>query len=144
MECITGDPGRKLAHSLTGKAFGTPEDSLKEVEHSMSIRFPLTITAPFTKGALAAMVVTGLQIAAPVAHALPTPAQLPLPMESTRLAVHLPTGCIAKLVTNEGRFVKAQIVDEDCLPEGSAPRDVPGALYDFSKDREYGVPGWKP
>lgn len=108
----------------------------------MSTRSPFSIPSFVANGALMVLVVAGLQVAAPAAHALAMPAQLPLAMESMRLAVHLPTGCMAELVTNEGNFVKARIVDTNCLPEGSAPRDVPGTLRDFSKDRELGVPGW--
>lgn len=129
---------------VNGQSIGPSERGPTEARRPMSIRSPLTVLSSAANGALMVLVVTGLQAAAPSANALPLPAQLPLPVESMRLAVHLPTGCMAELVTNEGTFVKAQIVDIDCLPEGSAPRDVPGTLRDFSKDRELGVPGWRP
>ncbi len=110
----------------------------------MSTRSLSTIRPSLSNGVLTAMLLVGLQMAAPAALAIALPAKSPLPLEAVHLAVHLPTGCVAELTTNEGHLIKAQIVDTDCLPEGSAPRDVPGTLRDFSKTRETGVSGWRP
>jgi len=110
----------------------------------MNIRSLSTIRPSLWNGVLTASFLVGLQGAAPAAHAIALPAKSPLPLEAVHFAVHLPTGCVAEVTMNDGHLVKARIVDRDCLPEGSAPRNVPGTMRDFSKERDSGVSGWRP
>lgn len=75
--------------------------------------------------------------AATVATTVPASARLPeafanLPKEIERRAVHVPTGCLARIVVNDRTVVSAQIVDPECLPEGVTERPVPGETRDFT------------
>ncbi len=56
----------------------------------------------------------------------------PLPVEIQRTAVHIPTGCLAKVIFNDGTFVQAFIIDPDCLPRGVLFQPMPGSSGDFT------------
>lgn len=56
----------------------------------------------------------------------------PRPVEEERIAVHLPTGCIARLIVSGPVLVTASIIDEACLPKGVAAQRIPGNIRDFS------------
>ena len=58
-------------------------------------------------------------------------AKLPAPNETNHEAVHLPTGCNAKVVMDEQTVVSASITDPNCLPKNVAARTVPGERKDF-------------
>ncbi len=55
-----------------------------------------------------------------------------LPTEVVREAVHIPTGCMAKITMDDTHVVTAQIIDPLCLPDGIKARAVPGGKNDFS------------
>lgn len=77
-----------------------------------------------------------LILSATVAEARLMNPQLPPPDESAHTAVHLPTGCIAKVVLSGTSLVKAEITDPLCLPNGVRARGVPGKLIDFTLTRD--------
>lgn len=70
--------------------------------------------------------------AATSAQARLTDATEPRPVEDERIAVHLPTGCMARVILSGRTLVAATIIDEACLPAGVAARRIPGDLRDFS------------
>ena len=49
----------------------------------------------------------------------------------THKAVHLPTGCLASVVVDRGRVIRAAITELECLPEGVRGDTVPGTRFDF-------------
>ena len=55
-----------------------------------------------------------------------------LPTEIVRDAVHIPTGCMAKVTMNDAYVVTAKITDPLCLPKGVSARAVPGEKTDFT------------
>ena len=57
--------------------------------------------------------------------------ELPPVPSSTHQAVHLPTGCLASVVVDRGRVIRAAITDPECLPKGIRGRTVPGTRFDF-------------
>ena len=59
-------------------------------------------------------------------------ATLPPPDESSITAVHLPTGCLARVTFSYDALVKAQITDPACLPKGVTARDIPATEADFA------------
>lgn len=65
------------------------------------------------------------------AHARLIDPELPPVPTSSHEAVHLPTGCLAKVVVDRGRVIRAAITDPDCLPKGITGRTVPGTRFDF-------------
>ncbi len=74
---------------------------------------------------------------ATAATTLPASARLPeafsnLPKEIERRAVHVPTGCIARIVVNDSKVISAKIIDPDCLPKGVSAQPVPGETRDFT------------
>jgi len=58
-------------------------------------------------------------------------AMLPAPNDSKHEAVHLPTGCKARVVLDHEDFISASITDPECLPKGVNARGVPGSRKDF-------------
>jgi len=58
-------------------------------------------------------------------------AMLPAPNDSRHEAVHLPTGCKARVVLDHEDFIRASIIDPECLPKGVKARGVPGSRKDF-------------
>jgi len=56
---------------------------------------------------------------------------LPILTETSYEALHLPTGCAARIVFDRQNFVRAAIIDPQCLPLGVASRKVPGSRFDF-------------
>ena len=71
-------------------------------------------------------------LAASEASARLLSATLPPPDESSMTAVHLPTGCLARVTFSYDAFVKAQITDPACLPKGVTARDIPATEADFA------------
>lgn len=57
--------------------------------------------------------------------------KLPILTETHHEAIHLPTGCSARVVIDQRDFVRAAITDPKCLPKGVASRTVPGSRFDF-------------
>ncbi len=83
------------------------------------------------------IVVLVVSYAATVATTLPASARLPeafsnLPAETVRSAVHVPTGCLARIVLNDRIVVSARIIDPDCLPQGIRAQPVPSKTHDFT------------
>ena len=58
-------------------------------------------------------------------------AQLSAPNDSKHEAVHLPTGCKARVVLEHEDLIRASITDPKCLPKGVDARGVPGSRKDF-------------
>lgn len=58
-------------------------------------------------------------------------AQLSAPNDSNHEAVHLPTGCKARVVLDHEDFIGASITDPECLPKGVNARGIPGTRKDF-------------
>lgn len=73
------------------------------------------------------------------ANARLTRASLPVPAESAYMAVHLPTGCLARVVLSDRALIKAWIIDADCLPQGVAQQSMPGKRVDFTVIPDDGI-----
>ena len=58
-------------------------------------------------------------------------ASLPVPTDVAHEAIHMPTGCVARVVLSDEAFVKAWITDPDCLPIGVTDQVVPAQKTDF-------------
>lgn len=58
-------------------------------------------------------------------------ASWPIPTDIAREAIHMPTGCVARVIVSDNTLIEASIIDPDCLPTGATNRVVPGRMFDF-------------